>query len=65
MQEVRQNLEKEVLEVKEKVKEGLDKKLETAEHNRETLIQTKLDHLKKHVRISTQYACQIHIELMV
>ncbi len=46
---MRQNLESSVTEFEEKVKEDLDKKLEVAEHNREKVIQSKLESLKKQV----------------
>jgi exonuclease VII large subunit len=48
LQEVRQNLESSMTEFEEKAKEELLKKLEIAEQKRESLIQERLEILKKH-----------------
>lgn len=43
-------METSLIEFEEKAKEEMTKKLETAEINREKVIQVKLDSLKKHVK---------------
>jgi len=48
LKEVRQNMESSLTELEEKTKEELLKKLEIAEQKRESIIQERLDSLKKH-----------------
>lgn len=55
MEEVRQNLESNVIEFEEKAKEELQKKLEAAELNRLKVMQEKLDNLKKRVSFTFKY----------